>query len=158
MDKLVVLETAIEVEEIITNNKDISSLILENEIDYYTFGFIVNVDKQNLIEALLKEAKIFEEAFTVYQLNLNVEKKDIFTDFGIISHKRIAYLYEQLVIPFSMFGNNKQDVQRALEQMDEHLVAIEKEETRTIYYVERYHLELIEGIANAYKVNIISYI
>ncbi|MCT8138581.1 hypothetical protein H1D32_13030 [Anaerobacillus sp. CMMVII] len=62
-----------------------------------------------------------------------------------------------MVIHFSISGYNERDVRTALEQMDEHLVAIDMTPNKTFYFVERYHQELIEGIADAYKVVVTFY-
>ncbi|OIJ20270.1 hypothetical protein BKP45_09385 [Anaerobacillus alkalidiazotrophicus] len=158
MNTLTVLETSLETEQLLTKHEKIKNFIFEKSIDYNEFGFIVSSpEDQILLKDLLTYYDVFEDAFVLYKLK-EPEMKNIFIDFGFTSQKGDFYLYKDLVIPFTISGNNEKALQHALEQMDEHLIASENEQIRTIYFVERYHQELIEGIAEAYKINVIFYL
>jgi hypothetical protein len=150
MKKNTVLELTDETAIILAENKEINSFINEHQLDYSQFGIIAPSLKEDL-KYLLKKESVFENEFILYHLE-NPEYKNIFTDFGFITKERKSYLYEELVIPFVVSGYNEKDLAAALEQMDEHLVAIDRSTTHTFYYVDRYHQELIEGFANAYRV------
>lgn len=155
MKKNTVLELTDETALILAENKEINSFINEHLLDYSQFGIIASSLKEDLKD-LLKKAAVFEDEFTIYHLE-NPEHKNIFTDFGFISKQKKSFLYEELVIAFAISGNNEKDVKAALELMDEHLVAIDKSESKILYYVERYHTGLIEGIADAYKIIVTFY-
>lgn len=157
MKKFIGLELVNETTEILTENKHIQQFINEHHLDYYQFGIIVNNnDDEQLLENLLEENNLFEAKFALYMLE-NPEPKNTFLDFGFISKERIHYLYQELVIPFTTSGYNEKDIQAALEQMDEHLIATDTGTDKTLQFVERYHQELIEGIADAYKIIVTFY-
>lgn len=151
MKKIIALELTKEVSIILAENIKISSFIKEQQLDYFDYGIIAPLSIETALKDLLKNEGVFEAEFTLYHLE-NPECKSVFNDFGFTTKNQKSYLYEELVIPFSLSGNNEKDVKAAFEQMDEHLIAIEKNEIKTLYYVERYHIGLIEGVANAYRI------
>lgn len=155
MQKSVAVELTREIDEILENNIDLQTFINKYCLDYYQYGIIINnPNLKSLVCQILKEKNLYEASFILYQLNSPAEKKNTFTDFGFTSHNMADFLFEELVIPFTITGTNQKEKTAALAQMDEHLVAIEQTDTVTNYYVERYHQNLIIGIANAYNVNV----
>jgi len=157
MKKFIGLELVNETSEILPDYRDIQHFINQHHLDYYQFGIIVNNSgEEQQLENLLKENNVFEAGFTLYLLE-NPDPKNTFIDFGFTSKEKKYYLYEELVIPFTTSGYNEKDIQAALEQMDEHLIATDTGLDKTLHFVERYHQELIEGIADAYKIIVTFY-
>lgn len=157
MKKFTGIELINETKEIFTEYADVKQYIVENNLDYYQFGIIARNTSEILpLESLLVEKHLFEAVFVLYLLE-NPEAKNTFIDFGFVSNEKNYFLYEELVIPFTISGYNEKDVHAALEQMEEHLVATDVGKDRSLYFVERYHQELIEGIADAYKVVVTFY-
>lgn len=151
MKKIIALELTKEVSPILAENFKINSFVKEQQLDYFTYGIIAPHSIKTALKDLLQNEGVFEAEFTLYHLE-NPEYKNVFYDFGFTTKNEKSFLYEELVIPFSLSGHNEKNVKAAFEQMDEHLIAIEKNETRTLYYVERYHVGLIEGVADAYRI------
>lgn len=151
MKKIIALELTKEVSLILAENIKINSFISERQLDYFNYGVIAPISLKSELRVFFENEGVFEAEFTLYHLE-NPEYKSVFSDFGFTTKKEKSYLYEELVIPFSLSGHNEKDIKAAFEQMDEHLIAIEKNETKTLYYVERYHIGLIEGVADAYRI------
>lgn len=151
MKKIIALELVKEVSLILVENIKIDYFIKDQQLDYFNYGIIAPLSIHSELKDFFESEGVFEAEFTLYHLE-NPEHKSVFNDFGFTSKNEMSFLYEELVIPFSLSGHNKKDVKVAFEQMDEHLIAIEKNETKTLYYVERYHIGLIEGVAAAYRI------
>jgi pyruvate/2-oxoacid:ferredoxin oxidoreductase alpha subunit len=157
MKKITGLELVTDTADILTENDRVQQYVSKHRLDYYQFGIIVLDENDRLqLASLLNEYNVFETEFTLYKLE-KPEKKRTFIDFGFLSNEKNYYLYAELVIPFTISGHNEKNVHTALEQMDEHLIAIDETPERTQYYVERYHQQLIEGIADAYRVIVTFY-
>lgn len=157
MEKVIGLELVKETKEVFEDAQHIFKFITKYRLDYYQFGIVVKNEKDHLeTKKMLEENEVFEGSFPLYMLYY-LEPKNTFSDFGFISYENKPFLYAELVIPFSISGNNEKDVKAALEQMDEHLVAIDFRSNKTYYFVERYHQELIQGIADAYKIIVTFY-
>lgn len=157
MNKYTGVELVNETKVIVPNYRDVETFLQDRSLDYYQYGIVVRTDheKQELI-TLLADHQLFETNFTLYKIE-NAIAKSTFTDFGFVSNENNFYLYEELVIPFTTSGNNERDILAAVEQMDEHLVATATCANQTFYFVERYHQDLIQGIADAYKIIVLFY-
>ncbi len=157
MNKYTGVELVNETKEIVEQYRDIETYLQKKAFDFYQYGIVVSTsqEKHELI-SLLEEHQLFETSFTIYMLE-RATTKSTFTDFGFISTNGNHYLYEELVIPFTVSGNNERDIHAAVEQMDEHLVASDTLKNQTYYFVERYHQDLIQGIADAYKIIVVFY-
>lgn len=154
MKKVIAYELTKELLNICRENKMIKTFISDNNIETYDFGIVVSAENSiDITKNLFIEAGVFEVEYSLFKL-VAPNIKQVFTDFGFISHKNNHYLYEELVIPFSVNSHDKKDLSSGLEQMDEHLIAIDHSDADTIYLVERYHQQLIEGIAKAYNINV----
>ena len=152
------LELIKETTEISSENKRVASFIKKHNLDVYDYGVIItNEEEVDFFIQFFQKEDVYDAKYFLFKIEAP-EPKSVFTDFGIISNNDNAYLYEELIIPFTTSGNNEKDILTALEQMDEHLVAIDHDTKKTIYFVERYHQQLIEGIANAYNINVIFYL
>jgi hypothetical protein len=157
MKKIKGLEIVTETADILTKIDQVQQFVSKHRLDYYQFGIIVQNENDRLkLASLLSEYNVFETEFSLYKLE-KPETKRSFIDFGFLSTQKKHYLYAELVIPFTISGHNEKNVHAALEQMDEHLIAIDETIERTQFYVERYHQELIEGIADAYRVIVTFY-
>lgn len=154
MRKRVAFEFKDETAKIFEKDEKLKSFVAQYEVDTYPFGIVVSNENENEVKLKLEDA--IEEEFPLYWLS-NPDPKRVFTDFGFISDKNNYYLYQEFIIPFSVTGYNEKEVGNAIEQMDEHLVAIDHHNIETIYFVERYHESLIEKIAQAYKVDVTFY-
>ncbi len=158
MRKTIGLELTKETTEISRKNKKVASFIKEHNLEVYDYGVIITNEKDvDFFIGFFQKEDVFDAKYSLFKIE-TPEQKSVFTDFGFISYSDKSYLYEELIIPFTTSGNNEKDVSAALEQMDEHLVAIDRGATKTIYFVERYHQQLIEGIADAYNINVIFYL
>ncbi|RXI99471.1 hypothetical protein DS745_14715 [Anaerobacillus alkaliphilus] len=157
MDKYTGVELVNETKEIIAEYPEVKDYLTKHPLDYYQYGIVVktNEEKHELIN-LLQTLDLFETSFAIYMLE-NATTKSTFLDFGFISNEKKYFLYGDLVIPFTTSGNNEKDVLAALEQMDEHLVGVDTCTNKTYYFVERYHQELIQGVADAYKIIVTFY-
>jgi hypothetical protein len=130
---------------------DISPQIINEIVDtdddlfIFTDGKVFEECKKNI-----------EETFTLYLLE-QPELKKTFSDYGFISEGEQCYLYENLVIPFTLEASTVINIEMALFQISEHLIATEKSNDRTIYYVDKKLRSLIDKYQNAYDVKIVFY-
>jgi len=102
------------------------------------------------------------DALTTEEINLLLLPPDSelylsFSDYGFISKAERHYLYEHLV---SIFRFSEQsaplaEATNALLQMQEHLIAYYLIDSVPYYAVDRQFIELIEGIAIAYKCSVL---
>lgn len=85
----------------------------------------------------------------------DAELTDLFSDYGFTSRAEHHYLYDKLVVSFRFTeDSNEADVDLASLQIEEHLLALYKDENRDVYVVDRQLEELMQGIAKAYRVRI----
>lgn len=77
-----------------------------------------------------------------------------FYDYGFFSAKEKYYLYENMTVPFSIIAGSDIDIQMALFQIEEHLLAIDHT-GEPIYFIAQQERELIHRFAKAYNIQIV---
>ncbi|WP_246945933.1 hypothetical protein [Bacillus pinisoli] len=101
-----------------------------------------------LLEKELKDYFIIQDVHSLYVLR-QPQLFPTFSDYGFTSNTT-TYLFQNMVSCFAIKGGNSKDVEMAMLQFDEHLIAINE----NIYFVDLHHQALIEKIANAYHITI----
>ncbi|CAH1204498.1 hypothetical protein PAECIP111891_02520 [Paenibacillus allorhizoplanae] len=95
---------------------------------------------------------------SIMELRLLAEEAgltDLFSDYGFTSRAEHNYLYDKIVIPFRFTANSPAaEVDQAVLQVEEHLIAQYKEGDHDVYVVDRQLEELMHGIAKAYRCSI----
>jgi hypothetical protein len=104
------------------------------------------------LAAFYEEKELLENQLILFKLE-QTETTDLFFDYGFFSTNNCTYLYEETSLPFTIKNGELKQIEMALLQIEEHLIAKEKEE-HTLYYIDRHHKELIEKYASAYKITI----
>ncbi|MBA2873467.1 hypothetical protein [Thermaerobacillus caldiproteolyticus] len=84
----------------------------------------------------------------------NTEFTDLFNDYGFISEEGRAYIYQNAVTAFSVIDGDQTEIEMMILQLDEYLIAKEKNEKETIYFIGRHHEELLMKVAAAYNVTV----
>ncbi|NOV03440.1 hypothetical protein [Paenibacillus planticolens] len=124
-------------------DRDNEMLIVSNEAQKFAVLEVMaqhNVDTDQMALGLLPE---------------DAELTDLFSDYGFTSEGEHNYLYEKLIVPFRFTEDSKEaDVDQASLQIEEHLLALYKDDQRDIYVVDRQLEELMHGIAKAYRCRI----
>jgi hypothetical protein len=120
--------------------------------------FIVSseADRDKLIE-IFDKYHLTGDLFGLWLLPEDAEAS-LAGDYGFSSAAGHTYLYDELVA-FFRFDQNEglaQDRWAALEQMKEHLIASLPENANgMLYIVDKNQVDLIDGIARAYKVSLV---
>ncbi|MFS1517931.1 hypothetical protein V1503_16015 [Bacillus sp. SCS-151] len=123
-----------------------------------TFDF----DQQLLLFSDSEDAILAKEYLLTYDYDIeeyvlyHAEKiipTTIFTDYGFISEKGKYYIYKDMVSPFTVKSGKPQQIEMALIEINEFVVAIEDGQ-KIIYFVDKQHIELICGIAKAYDIEV----
>jgi hypothetical protein len=117
---------------------------------------IVSNEEQQ--RAALEVMAHFNIETTIMKLRLLVEDAeltDLFSDYGFTSRAEHNYLYDKIVIPFRFTANSSAvEVDQAVLQVEEHLIAQYKTGDHDVYVVDRQLEELMLGIAKAYRCGI----
>ncbi|RAV19771.1 hypothetical protein DQG23_17655 [Paenibacillus contaminans] len=119
---------------------------------------IVNDEaERDAAQSVLAHYKVEAEQMPLVLLPQNAELYDPFSDYGFESLGEHLYLYEKIVKLFRFdphFGEDAEPAQ-ALLQFDEHLIARYTDDDGVEYFaVDAQQLDLMEGIAKAYKCSI----
>ncbi|WP_409341279.1 hypothetical protein [Paenibacillus sp. MBLB4367] len=118
---------------------------------------IVNDEaERDAVLEVLNHYKVQAEQMTLFLLPADAELYDTFSDYGFESRSENSYLYGKLVHLFSFdphFGEGAEPAQ-ALLQFDEHLIARFTESGTEYFAVDAQQIELMAGIAKAYKCSI----
>ncbi|QOR65515.1 hypothetical protein IM538_17125 [Cytobacillus suaedae] len=125
---------------------------------------IIDRDEQILIVATAKEAlelqdylieqNLFEDFFLLLELH-NPETKETFYDYGIHSLQEKDYLFLEMISVFTIESGSNEQIEMSLYQFEEHLLCIDTGyESKKYYYVDRNFVELINGIAQAYDIEV----
>ncbi|RAK22379.1 hypothetical protein B0I26_102373 [Anoxybacillus vitaminiphilus] len=115
---------------------------------------IIDQDRELLIfepSTQLLPANI--ETYSLLELN-NPELTDLFGDYGFISEQGRAYLYQETVIAFAVVDGDATEIDMALLQYEEYLIAKEHCNNETIYFMDKTYEGLIKKVAAAYDINI----
>ncbi|WP_026583367.1 hypothetical protein [Bacillus sp. J33] len=101
----------------------------------------------------LIEAGLFEESLKAYYIESGV-KGETFDDFGI-EMETGYYLFSELLCLFSITHGSEEEIQMAKYQFQEHIVFTAKNNSSAPVYFSELHLrELINGIADAYDIQV----
>ncbi|MGM7681554.1 hypothetical protein ACSVDA_05295 [Cytobacillus sp. Hm23] len=137
-----------------THLLDITALIS----NITTFDF----DQQLLLFSHSEDAILAKEYLLTYDYDIeeyvlfhaeNIIPTTIFTDYGFKSEKGKYYMYKDMVSPFIVNSGKPQQIEMALMEINEFVVAIDGGQN-TIYFVDKQHIELIYGIAKAYDIEV----
>ncbi|TXK77128.1 hypothetical protein [Paenibacillus sp. N3.4] len=117
---------------------------------------IVSNEEQRLVVLdIMAEYKIETDTMKLSLLPDDADLTDLFSDYGFTSRAEHNYLYEKIVVPFRFTSDSPEaEVDQAVLQIEEHLVAQYKEQNRDIFVVDRQLEELMQGIAKAYRCKI----
>ncbi len=107
-----------------------------------------SLEEVNDLKGDLAEFDIIESIHMLYSLKCPTLYHN-FDDYGFHSMSG-HYLLENMTTKFTIVQGSKKDIEMALLQFDEHLIA--KDEA--FYYVDFHYRELIENIAKAYNISI----
>ncbi|MGA9290343.1 MAG: hypothetical protein WBV93_18585 [Anaerobacillus sp.] len=114
---------------------------------------LVIMSNQTEAEALkefYQSKEVFEEFFTLVHLSKSTKLTGIFDDYGFVSQNQQFFLYKNMVSGFTIKQGEENEIKMALLQFKEHLIARDHE----LYYIDRMQIELIEGIARAYNLEL----
>jgi hypothetical protein len=113
-------------------------------------------DRDAVLE-LLEHYRIPSEEMQLLLLPSNSDLYPTFSDYGFTSRAERHYLYERLVstFRFSEVRTTQSDLDNALLQMNEHLIARFLIDNDPSYAVDRQFNELIERIAYAYGCSVV---
>lgn len=100
----------------------------------------------------LEDFGLLEASHAVYQLH-NPLVEERFSDYGFTSNLNRCYLYEELVLPFIITSGEKQQIDMALLQIKEDLIALDQAES-PVLFIDKQMKELVQGYADAYKITI----
>ncbi|TKD70103.1 hypothetical protein [Pseudalkalibacillus hwajinpoensis] len=121
---------------------------------------VIDRDKQLVIISNKQEARalkdyyiskgVYEECYTLLPLSKVATPTAIFTDYGFISQNHDYYLYNNMVTSFSIKQGEEEEIKMAKLQFEEHLIA----QDQNIFYIDQSYIELVEGIARAYGIQL----
>lgn len=123
---------------------------------------LFDTDEQLFIVKTVQEAKALEKIFTnidgfVDTIQLILLESPVITrlfpDYGFQSKQDLVYLYADMTIPFKIVGGSETQIQMALYQIDEHLIAKELLD-ETIYFIDKNFISLINKYAIAYDIEV----
>ena len=98
---------------------------------------------------LLEEADLFENLHPLIVLNDGKQGENFF-DFGFKTQNTV-FLYKEMIIAFSIDGEDFQNKEMAKLQLEEHLVYSTAINSNEVFFVESNLRSLIVGILKAYQ-------
>ncbi|MCA0986016.1 hypothetical protein [Guptibacillus algicola] len=111
---------------------------------------VADKDEANSLVDYYTSKHAMGERCTLILLSQQCKPTAFLTDYGLISQNNRNYLYENMVTPFSIKKGEDEQIQMALLQIEEHLIATDQ----NIMYVDVMQKELMEGIARAYQIEL----
>ena len=111
---------------------------------------ISNQAEAEALKEFYQSKGVFEEFFTLVHLSKSTKQTGLFEDYGFVSQNQQFFLYKDMVSGFTIKQGEENEIKMALLQFKEHLIARDHE----LYYIDRMHIELIEGIARAYNLEL----
>lgn len=146
MDNLIAIELIdTEHHDVVEPFLSILSSFREQVQQFYIFSSLAD---GLFLEQELQEFTIVQDVHPLYSCN-QLHLFHTFSDYGF-SSPTTNYLFKDLVSCFSIESGTEQDIEMALLQFDEHLIA----SNESIYFIDLQHHTLIEKIASAYKITI----
>ncbi|MCA0171079.1 hypothetical protein [Bacillus sp. RAR_GA_16] len=107
-------------------------------------------EEANALQNYYQSKDVLEGFYPLIHLSPSSALKPSFTDYGFISQNNESYLYKEMVASFMIQKGDNQQREMALLQMEEHLIC--KDEN--LFFIDRMHIELMEGIARAYNIEL----
>lgn len=111
---------------------------------------VATEEEANVLSEYYESKKAFGDRFSLIPLSQDSKSTPSLTDYGFFSQNNRIYLYETMVASFSIVKGEKEQIEMARLQIEEHLVAIDQERL----YVDTMQKELMEGIARAYQIEL----
>ncbi|MCA1031726.1 hypothetical protein LCL95_11890 [Bacillus timonensis] len=132
-------------------DKKFDEFIRPLETDITEEGFIVvkNQSHAATLTKLISE----EELHPLVQLEL-VRASLSFDDYGIRTINHLNYLFLDMVSAFIIKNGNKEQIEMALYQFEEHIIATDEGQPSPIYFIDCHLEKLIKGIAKAYDIEV----
>ena len=93
---------------------------------------------------------VLEDFHPLIHLSQASECRLSFTDYGFFSQNDEPYLYKEMIAWFRIIKGHHQQKEMALLQMEEHIICRDEQ----LFFVDRMHLELMQGIARAYNIEL----
>lgn len=111
-------------------------------------------ERQSILE-IMDHYKVAVEPMELVLLPEDARLTDAFSDYGFSSRADNAYLYHNRVSFFRITAKSPDsELKQALQQLEEHLIAVYTDQGETVYTVDKQLEELAQGIANAYRCEI----
>ncbi|WP_044894802.1 hypothetical protein [Bacillus alveayuensis] len=127
--------------------------ITDKHLDSFKNGIIDKDDDLLIFESFMQPPSANIEAYSLLELT-HPELTDLFGDYGFISEQGRAYLYEETVMAFSIVDGDAAEIAMALLQYEEYLIAKERCNNETIYFMDKSYEDLLKKVAAAYHINI----
>ncbi|MBY0122398.1 hypothetical protein [Bacillus sp. S/N-304-OC-R1] len=146
---------AVEANNIIEDVPEFKALILSETkvFDCIESLFIYKLDNEaEQTELLLNEAGLFENRFELIYTNQGI-KGENFNDFGLVTNTN-TYLLKELICVFAIVGGEETAIQMAKFQLQEHVIYETSYDDREVFFTEHHLKDLINGIANAYDIQV----
>ncbi|WP_226656952.1 hypothetical protein [Pseudalkalibacillus hwajinpoensis] len=107
-------------------------------------------EEANALQNYYQSKDVLEGFYPLIHLSQASELRSSFTDYGFTSQNNEHYLYKEMISYFMINKGDNQQREMALLQMEEHLIC--KDEN--LFFIDRMHIELMEGIARAYNIEL----
>ena len=111
---------------------------------------IPNQIEAEALQNYYKSKGVLEDVHPLIHLSQASECKLSFTDYGFISQNNELYLYKDMIAWFRILKGDDQQKEMALLQMEEHFICRDDQ----LFFVDRMHIELMQGIARAYNIEL----
>ncbi|QHW30398.1 hypothetical protein GZH47_05755 [Paenibacillus rhizovicinus] len=122
---------------------------------HQTTLFVRTAEDCEAIERISDEYNVICERGTWLQLDSGwLPNERIVTDYGIVTHEGNVFLDRGLVavVQLAPWDDPVAEFESALEQADEHAIAtLTQEDGRRLLAVDRHQVDLLAGIARAYR-------
>lgn len=107
-------------------------------------------EEASLLAEFYDSKHAFGETYTLIRLSESCRTTPQLPDYGFTSQNNRHYLYEDMVTAFSIERGDEEQIEMALLQIEEHLIASDN----NVFYVDVMQKELMEGIARAYQIEL----
>lgn len=142
---------------------ELNEELLEDEIElleqvdvqiFVESSILLIPTKQKLerIKNYIMDIGKYEESYQLIELK-QAERTDLFYDFGFIIGDS-SYLITELICSFNIIQGQKEQIDMALLQMEECLLAIHQEDKQRFFFIDIQQKELIERFAKAYEIEV----
>lgn len=111
---------------------------------------VAHKEEADTLVEYYSDKNAFGERYTLVQLSNSTKASSSLTDYGFTSQTNNHYLYRNMVTGFSISKGDKEQIEMALLQIEEHLIATDG----NVFYVDIMQKELMEGIARAYEIEL----